>query len=171
MGYLGGDSSRGDVGGAMMVVVMVVVVPPPRPVLLLLVLFLALGATLHSVHVGVGVHVGQQRGWRGQLFQGGVRRLNPDSGLTQQVDGVRQSRQNELETLLQETPASTSGAFLTHLAHSSASVSFLEDTEQTRRLSTCEPFLLPGRLIIRVLPRMPQTGLENDKKVKSKKET
>lgn len=108
----------------MMVVVVVVVVPPPPPVLLLLVLFLALGATLHSVHVGVGVgvHVGQQRGRRGQLFQGGVRRLDPDSGLTQQVDGVRQSRQNELETLLQETPASTLGAFLTHLAHSSASV-------------------------------------------------
>lgn len=121
VGYLGGDSSRGDVGGAMLVVmvVVVVVVPPPPPVLLLLlVIILALGATLHSVcvGVGVGVHVGQQRGWRGQLLQGGVRRLDPDRGLTQQVDGVWQSRQNELETLLQETPASNLGAFLTRLA-------------------------------------------------------
>lgn len=92
-GYLSSDGGRGDVGGAVLVVVVVVVVPPPPPVLLLLVLFLALGATLHGVHVGVGVgvHVGQQRGRRGELLQGGVRGLDLDGGLAQQVDGVRQS--------------------------------------------------------------------------------
>lgn len=95
----------------MLVVVVVVVVvhvwtPPPLVLLLvvvlLIVLVLALGATLHGVHVDVcvDVRVGQQRGRGGQLLQGGVSGLYPDGGLAQQVDGVGQSGQDELKTLL-----------------------------------------------------------------------
>ena len=106
--YLGSDGGCGDVGGAVLEVVVVVVVvhvpPSPHVLLLVLLLVLALGAALHGVHVGVEVHVGQQRGGGGQLLQGGVRVLHLDDGLTQQVDGMRQSRQDELETLLQHKP-------------------------------------------------------------------
>lgn len=80
----------------LVVVVVVVVVARSPPVLLLLVLFLTLRAALHGVRVGVG----QQRG--GHLLQGGVRGFDLDAGFAQQVDGVRQSGEDELETLLQE---------------------------------------------------------------------
>lgn len=107
-GYLGCDGGRRDVGGAVLVVVVVVVVhvsaPSPPVLLLLLILLLTLGATLHGVRVAerVGVRVGQQggRGW--QLLQGGVRGFDSDHGLPQQVDGVGQSGQDELETLLEK---------------------------------------------------------------------
>lgn len=86
------------------VVMMVVVVrvPTSPPVLLFVILLLTLGPALHGVRVGVcvGVRVGLQRGGGGQLLQGGVRGFHPDRGLAQQVDGVRQSGQNELKTLL-----------------------------------------------------------------------
>lgn len=86
------------------VVMMVVVVrvPSSPPVLLFVVILLTLGPTLHCVCVGVcvGVRVGLQRGGGGQLLQGGVRGFHPDRRLAQQVDGVRQSGQNELKTLL-----------------------------------------------------------------------
>lgn len=86
------------------VVMMVVVVrvPTSPPVLLFVILLLTLGPALHGVCVGVcvGVRVGLQRGGGGQLLQGGVRGFHPDHGLAQQVNGVRQSGQNELKTLL-----------------------------------------------------------------------
>ena len=94
----------------MLVMVVVVVVvrmsnSPPVLLLLLVLLFLALGAALHGVHVGVcvDVRVGQQRGRGGQLLQGGMCGFNPDRGFTQQVNGVGQSGQDELKTLLEET--------------------------------------------------------------------
>lgn len=89
------------------VVMMVVVVrvPTSPPVLLFVILLLTLGPALHGVCVGVcvGVRVGLQRGGGGQLLQGGVRGFHPDRGLAQQVDGVRQSGQNELKTLLKKS--------------------------------------------------------------------
>lgn len=87
----------------MLVMVVVVGVPTSPPVVLVLVVhLLALGAALHGVHVGVrvGVHVGHGGG---QLLQGGVRGLHAHHGLAQQVDGVRQRGQDELETLLRRT--------------------------------------------------------------------
>ncbi len=89
----------------MLVMVVVVRMSTSPPVLLLVLLVLALRATLHGVRVGVcvGVRVGQQRGRGGQLFQGGVCGFNANCGFTQQVDGVGQSRQDELKTLLEKT--------------------------------------------------------------------
>lgn len=102
-GYLGSDGGRGDVGGAVLVMVVVVRVPTSPPVVLVVVLhLLALGAALHGVRVGVRVGVSVGHGG-GQLLQGGVRGLNADRGLAQQVDGVGQRGQDELKTLLQRT--------------------------------------------------------------------
>lgn len=104
--YLCSNSSCGDVGGAMLVMVMMVVVcmSTSPPVFLLIVLLLALSAALHSVWVGmrVGVCVGQQRRRRRQLLECGVYGFNPDHGLAQQVDGMGQSRKDELKTLLEK---------------------------------------------------------------------
>ncbi len=94
----------------MLVMVVVVRMLTSPPVFLLVLLFLTLGAALHGVHVGmcVGVRVGQQRGRGGQLLQGGVCGFNPDCGFAQQVDGVGQSGQDELKTLLEKTARRTS---------------------------------------------------------------
>lgn len=102
--YLGSDRRSGDVRGAVLVMVVVVRVSASPPVVLLVLLFLALGATFHGVCVGVrvAVCVAQQRGGGGKLLQGGVRGFHPNCCLAQQVDGVRQSGQNELETLLRD---------------------------------------------------------------------
>lgn len=93
----------------MLVMVVVVRMSTSPPVLLLVLLFLALGTTLHGVRVGVcvGVRVGQQRGRGGQLFQCSVCGFNPNCGFTQQVNGVGQSGQNELKTLLQKVTQHT----------------------------------------------------------------
>lgn len=105
--YLGGDRRCGDVRGAVLVMVVVVRVSVSPPVVLLVLFFLALGAAFHGVCVGVrvAVCVAQRRGGGGQLLQGGVRGFHPDCCLAQQVDGVRQSGQNELETLLRDNNA------------------------------------------------------------------
>jgi len=108
-------------GGAMLVVVVVMVVvhmwtPPPVLLLLLLLLLvvlvvlLALGAALHGMHVDVRVdmRVGQQGGRGGQLRQGGVSGVHPDDGLAQQVNGMGQSGQDELKTLLRENKTTSS---------------------------------------------------------------
>lgn len=98
--YLGSNGGCSDVGGAVLVVVVVVGVSTSPPVILIVIVhLLALSAALHGVHVVVRVAV---RVGHGQLLQGGVRGLHADHGLTQQVDGVRQRRQDELETLLRE---------------------------------------------------------------------
>lgn len=106
-GHLGSDRICGDVRGAVLVMVVVVRVSASPPVLLLVLLFLALGAALHGVRVRVrvAVCVAQRRGGGGQLLQGGVRGFHPNCCLAQQVDGVRQSGQDELETLLQDNNA------------------------------------------------------------------
>lgn len=102
-GYLGSNGGCGDVGGAVLVMVVVVRVPTSPPVVLVVVLhLLALGAALHGVRVGVRVGVSVGHGG-GQLLQGGVRGLNTNCGLAQQVDGVGQRGQDELKTLLQRT--------------------------------------------------------------------
>lgn len=105
--YLGSDRRCGDVRGAVLVMVVVVRVSASPPVVLLVLLFLALGATFHGVCVGVrvAVRVAQRWGGGGQLLQGGVRGFHPNCCLAQQVDGVRQSGQNELETLLRDNNA------------------------------------------------------------------
>lgn len=102
--YLGSYRRCGDVRGAVLVMVVVVRVSASPPVVLLVLLFLALGATFHGVCVGVrvAVRVAQRRGGGGQLLQGGVRGFHPNCCLAQQVDGMRQSGQNELETLLRD---------------------------------------------------------------------
>lgn len=83
--------------------VVVVRVPTSPPVVLVvLVHLLALGAALHGVRVGVRIGMSVGHGG-GQLLQGGVRGLNADRGLAQQVDGVGQRGQDELKTLLQRT--------------------------------------------------------------------
>lgn len=86
----------------MLVMVVVVRMAASPPVLLFLLFFLTLGAALHGVRVGVSVAVcvAHERGRGGQLLQSGMCGLHPDCGLTQQVDGVRQGRQDELKTLL-----------------------------------------------------------------------
>lgn len=100
--HLGSDSSCGDVGGAVLVMVVVVVhMSTSPPVILFVVLFLALGAALHGMRVRV--RVDQQRGGGGQLLEGSVRGFYPDCGFAQQVNGVGQSGQDELKTLLEET--------------------------------------------------------------------
>lgn len=101
VGYLGSNGGRGDVGRAVLVMVVVVGVStsPPVVVVVVIVRLLALGAALHGVHVGVRVGVGVGHG---QLLQGGVCGLHADHGLAQQVDGMRQRWQDELETLLRE---------------------------------------------------------------------
>lgn len=108
-GHLGSDRVCGDVRGAVLVMVVVVRVSASPPVLLLVLLFLALGAALHGVRVRVrvAVCVAQRRrgGGGGQLLQGGVRGFHPDRCLAQQVDRVRQSGQDELETLLHDNNA------------------------------------------------------------------
>lgn len=87
--------------------VVVVRVSDSPPVILIVLLFLALRAALHGVCVGVRVamRVAQRRGGGGQLLQGGVRGFHPNCCLTQQINRVRQSGQNELETLLQDNNA------------------------------------------------------------------
>lgn len=89
----------------MLVMVVVVCVSTSPPVLLLILLFLTLGAALHGVRVIVCVDmcVSKQRGRGGQLFQRSMCGFNPDCGFTQQIDGMGQSGQNELKTLLEKT--------------------------------------------------------------------
>lgn len=94
----------------MLVMVVVVHMSTSPSLLFLVLLFLTLGAPLHGVHVSVcvGVRVGHQRGRGGQLLQGGMCGFDPDCGITQQVDGVGQSGQDELKTLLEKTTQLTS---------------------------------------------------------------
>ena len=101
---LGSNSSCGDVGGAMLGMVVVVHMVTSPNVLLFIFLFLTLGATLHGVHVvvSVGVRVGQQRGRGRQLLQSGMCVFNSDRCLPQQVNGMGQSGQDELKTLLEQ---------------------------------------------------------------------
>lgn len=99
----------------MLMVVVVVRMPTSPPVILVVLLLLALGAAFHGVCVAVcvAVRVGQQRGRGGQLLQGRVRGFYPHRGFTQQVDGVGQSRQNELKTLLEKATQRTGLKFET----------------------------------------------------------
>lgn len=93
-------------GVVMMVMVVIVgVVIPPPVLLLIIILLLTLGSALHrmGVSVRVSVCVGQQGRRGGQLFQGGMRGLDSDCSLSQQVNCMWQGRQDELKALLQRT--------------------------------------------------------------------